>query len=60
MKDALNYSLGGAAIANVAWFDLVSTLWQVSLSVVGAVVLLLTARSKWLEIKQRKRDLNKV
>lgn len=59
MKETAPWSIGGAAVTFPAWGEFLNNGWQVFVAVMGAVVLAMTIYSKYLEIKQRRRDLAK-
>jgi hypothetical protein len=53
------WTIGGGAVSSLAWLDSVSDVWQGIIALLGFGVLVLTLRAKQLEIRQRKRDLER-
>ena len=51
IQEAAPYALGTAAIANPIWLDWLMPWYQLLLIPLGFIVILLTIRNKWLEIK---------
>lgn len=57
--NTLPIAAGTAGISNPLWMDLLSSSWQIGIGGLGALVLILTAWNKILDIKQKRRDLRK-
>ena len=60
MNEAPALTAGSAGVSYPLWIDLVPQAWDIIIAILGATVLVLTAYSKFLEIKERKqRQKNK-
>lgn len=57
MKDLNAWLQGGVGLSFPAWGQYLMTGWQVLIGLMGGVVLALTIYNKYLEVKQRRRDL---
>jgi hypothetical protein len=50
---------GAGGLTYPLWNELLTSGWQVAIAIMGGIVLALTIYSKFLEIRQRRKDLNK-
>ncbi len=59
MKTIAPLVLGSAGVTNSIWLEYLPIAWQVLIAILGAIVLVLTIYNKWLEAKQRRKDLQR-
>lgn len=60
MKDTSIAAAGGAGLTNPIWFPWLPDAWQMFIAVLGALVLIATIYSKYLEIKIKKQTLSEL
>ena len=51
IQEAAPYALGAAAVTNPIWLNILQPGYQYTIGALGFVMIILTIRNKWLEIK---------
>lgn len=53
-KDAIGYTVGGAALFNPVYLSYLETVWQAGIAIGGAVIIYLTIQNKLLDHRIKK------